>query len=245
MLTMLTRQSLALVVLLALASLVAATGANAGGPSTPIVTSPSRPFVKQKSFRVSWSASTAEAGIKGYDVRYRRARWNGRFGSFVTWRSLTPARRATFIGSPGSTYCFSVRAIDLGGSASEWSAERCTAIPLDDRALRARGGWSRERGRGYYLKTYSLSFTRGAALVRRGVVAKRLALIATKCDSGTVKVYWKGTLLKRINLASRVVRKKQLFRLATFPAVETGTVRIVVASRRMPVEIEGLGVSAV
>lgn len=219
--------------------------ATASVPTTPTVTSPYRAFVKQKSFLVSWSASTADAGIQGYDVQYRTARWNGGFGPYASWQALTPATSARFLGMPGSTYCFSVRAVDLAGAASEWSAEACTAVPLDDRALAAKGGWSRERGRGYYLKTYSLAFAKGAALTRSGVVAKQLALVATKCDSGRVKVFWNGTLLKEINLAANVVRKKQLFPLATFAAAETGTVRIVVSSRRMPVEIEGLGVSAV
>ena len=32
----------------------------------------------------------------GYDIRYRRARWNGDFGARVTWRSGTTATSATF-----------------------------------------------------------------------------------------------------------------------------------------------------
>jgi hypothetical protein len=218
--------------------------AAAGVPSAPTLVSPSRPFVKQKSFLVSWTASTAEAGIQGYEVQYRTARWNGGFGAYATWQAMTAATSAKFVGSPGSTYCFSVRALDLAGAVSAWSAEACTAVPLDDRALAAKGRWFRERGRGYYLRTYSLAFAKGAALSRSGVVAKQLALVATKCDSGRVKIFWNGTLLKEISLASAVVRKKQLLPIATFAAAETGTLRIVVSSRRMPVEIEGLGVSS-
>ena len=113
------------------------------------------------------------------------------------WRAATTATSATFTAWSGYTYCFAVHARDTAGVRSYSTAETCTAIPLDDRSLTRSSGWTAGTGDAYYRSTYLRSSTYGAKLTRTGVVARRIALLATTCPTcGSVKVYWGSTLLK-------------------------------------------------
>ena len=133
---------------------------------------------------LAWSASQGSALITSYDVRFRRAAWNGSFGSYVLWQSGTTATDGSFHLQAGSTYCFSARAHDELGLVSAWTTETCTFVPLDDRSLTRSAGWTLGTGPAstYLGGTYVLSSTRGAKLTRTGVVARRLSLIATTCS---------------------------------------------------------------
>jgi hypothetical protein len=95
------------------------------------------------------------------------------------------------------------------------------------------------------MRSYSVSSRPGAALTKTGVRTRRIAVVATKCATcGTLGVYWKGTLLKKLNLAASSTAKKQLITVATFGSSRSGTVKLVVLSSGRPVIVEGLGVSA-
>ena len=157
-------------------------------------------YLATASVALGWSATPGIAPVTSFDVRVRRAPWNGGFGSTSDWLSGTTANTATFNGSPGSTYCFSVLARDAADILSAWTTETCTAIPLDDRSLARAGAWAAGTGSPYYRSTYVRSSSYGARLTRTGVVAKRIALLATTCRTcGTVKVYWGSTLLKTVS----------------------------------------------
>jgi GH25 family lysozyme M1 (1,4-beta-N-acetylmuramidase) len=214
-------------------------------PSVPRFSAPAAPFERKAALAVAWHSTDLGDGVAGYDVRYRSAPTNGDFGAYVAWRSATSETSSGLVGVPGTTYCFSARAGDRAGNESGWSDETCTAAPLDDRALARRSGrWRRATARGYYHGTYSLAAVSGASLVRSGVQAKRLALLATRCPTcGTVQVFWNGVLRKRVALTAARLEKRQLVELMAFPAAETGTVRIRVASSARPVFIDGLGAS--
>lgn len=202
-------------------------------------------FQPSTSFDVSWDAEDAESGVVSHHVRYRRAPAKGEFGAPVTWKAETASNSDTFDGSAGSTYCFSTRAADLAGNTSGWSAEECTSVPLNDRQLKAKGSWARKKAAGSYLGTYSQSKSRGARLIRKRVTAGEVAVVVTTCSRcGAVRVYWSGKLLKRISLSSAKTRKNRLVKVADFPSVATGTVKVVVATKRKLVRIEGLGAAA-
>jgi len=202
-------------------------------------------FQRKRTFVVNWTATDDESGIASYDVRYRRTGWHSPSRPPRSWRLATTATKATFRGAPGSTYCFSTRARDRAGNRSPWSRQRCTALPLDDRALAARGAWRRTDVLGAYLDTVSTSRANGATLVRLGVRARRLSLIATRCPRcGTVSVYWNGSLLRTVRLDANLRRTRQVVRVAAFNNVERGSVLIRVASRGKPVAVDGLGVSS-
>lgn len=190
-----------------------------------------------------WSAVAGTSAVASYDVRYRWARWNSGFGSPTTWQSMTPATSATFGASPGSTYCFSVRARDSLGALSGWTPEACTAVPLDDRSLTRSGGWTAGSGASYYRSTMLRSSSYGAKLTRTGVVARRVALLATTCRTcGTVKVYWGATLLKTVSLYSATTVDRALIPVRTFTSPRSGALTIKVVSRGKKVIVDGTAI---
>jgi uncharacterized delta-60 repeat protein len=205
-----------------------------------------RRFQTRTSFAVSWrGASDGGSGIESYEVQVKRARWSGGFGSYAVWKSAAAGTAATFVGRPGQTYCFRARTRDGADNLSTWSRPRCTAVPLDDRALTASGPWLRKTGTGYYLGTRSLSWVPGATLVKTDARARRLAVVVTKSpECGLIKVYWKGRLVREITLTASVTRRKQVVGVAFFDTPRSGKVAIVAASSTRAACVEGLGVSA-
>ena len=179
------------------------------------------------SIHLTWGASPGSAVVTTYDVRYRQARWNGGFGAMATVIDGTAATSATFAGAPGATYCYSVRAHDAAGSVSAWTAETCTVVPLDDRSLARSGSWTSGTGSSFYVSTYRRSYTAGARLVRTGVVARRIAVVATTCPTcGKIRVYWGSTLLKTVSLYSTKTVNRKILPIYTFSSARTGTLTI-------------------
>jgi alpha-tubulin suppressor-like RCC1 family protein len=195
---------------------------------------------------VHWGATPGTGTVTTYDVRYRRAAWNGSFGAYSAWLSATALTGATFSGLPGSTYCFSVRAHDSLSLVSAWTSETCTAVPLDDRSLSRIGTWTLGSGSAYYRSTYTRSSTNGAKLVRTGVVARQLAILVTTCRTcGTVRVYWGSTLLRTISLYSATTAYRRLLAITTFTSARSGTLSIRVISSSKPVIIDGVAIRRV
>ena len=64
---------------------------------------------------------------------------------------------------------------DALGTVSAWTAETCTAVPLDDRSLSRLGSWTAGTGSAYFRSTYLRSYGYGAKLVRTGVVAHSIS----------------------------------------------------------------------
>lgn len=220
---------------------------SSGGPAYPVAHLTGLPiWLTTTSVALSWSATHGTAALASYDVRYRRAAWNGAFGAYTTWRAATAATSGVFVGAPGSTDCFSVRARDAAGRLSSWTAETCTALPLDDRSLTLHGTWTRSLSTAYYRGTYLRTSSHGAYLTRTGVVARRIALLVTTCPTcGTVKVYWGSTLLKTVSLYSSTTKYKRLISVAVFSSVRTGTLKITVSSYSKKVFIDGIAVRRV
>lgn len=158
----------------------------------------------------------------------------------------TGSGSATFIGEPGSTYCFQATAADREGNNSQPSGEYCTAIPLDNVSFKHRGGWLKKLGTGHYLETFSQTKLLGATMTLSNVTAKHLAIIVTKCPKcGVVKVFFGGQLLRRIQLRSSTTKKFRTIELKTFDSVLTGTLKVRVISDGKLVKVDGLGISAV
>ena len=179
--------------------------------------------------KISLSFSgTDNVKISDYDVRYRKAPYNGGFGSYVypsEWQHTT-ATKVSLSVSKGTTYCLSVRSRDVSDRTSGWS-ERCTAVALDDRSLSITSGWTRGTGTAYYAHTITRTTKKGVALTRTGVQAKRIYLVVTRCRGcATVGIYWNGTLLKKVSLASSTTKNKQVIAIKTFSAVKTGKLTI-------------------
>jgi hypothetical protein len=83
----------------------------------------------------------------------------------------------------------------------------------------------------------------GAKIVRTGVVAKRIAILATTCSTcGSVQVYWGSTLLRTISLRSTVTVNKKLITVTTFTSARTGTLTIKLSTSGRKVLIDGVAI---
>jgi hypothetical protein len=143
----------------------------------------------------------------------------------------------------GVDYCFAVRATDQAGNTSAWTAPRCTARSLDDRALTVSAGWTRGTGTAYWNQTITTTSTQGATATRAGAELDRVGLVATRGPGmGTVAIYAGVTQLGQINLAAPVTHYQALILLPPF-TYQTGPVQIKVLTTGKPVQIDGLAIS--
>ncbi|MFJ9316262.1 hypothetical protein ACIRN4_18895 [Pimelobacter simplex] len=224
-----------------LSSYVQADFLDVAGP-TGTVTGPG-PQVLAPSFAVTWSATDALSGVKSTDLLVRSAAWNAKSlsASQVTGNDLTGSAKV-FAGTRGATYCFAVQSVDKTANLGLRSAERCTSVPLDDRALTGKG-WKRQAKAGHFDNTVSFTKQRGRVLKLKGVQAKRLALVATKsAKGGKVAVIWNGKVVRTISLKGKGARL--VLPVATFGSVQGGTLKIKVISKTgRKVLIDGLVVA--
>jgi hypothetical protein len=209
----------------------------------PTVAFTSGAFELTKAASVSLSyGATDSSGVGSYDVRYRTATYLANFGAYVNAASATKATSIALNVAAGNEYCISVRARDVFGTVSGWTAERCFSRPMDDRALTASAGWSRGANGVYYLGTVTSSSTKGAALTRT-VQAKRLFLIATRCQTcGSLQVYYGGKSVGTVNLNNATTQYQAVIALPTPATFLSGTVQLTVRDGAMTHQIDGLAV---
>jgi hypothetical protein len=195
-------------------------------------------FERQHPFTVRWSAADDGSGVKSFDVRVRDARASSRsFGSVRGFRTATTQTSGRFAGTDGNTTCFSSRARDKAGNVSSYTGERCTATPLDDRALRRSGRWQLGGGRGYYAGTYSRTRTLGAKLISPLITGSQLALLLTTGPhAGKIQVSWHGHS-RTLDLHSTRTQNR---RVSLTGFAGTGRLTIKTLNTR-PVLIDGLG----
>lgn len=206
-------------------------------------------FTMGSSRTVSWSGSdnAGGSGIAFFQLRYRRAPWNGGFGSWTypsSWEFWDGVTNSVSVAAPaGYTYCFSVQAVDEAGNPSGWSASKCSARVLDDRGLSASSGWSRSSSSAFYLGTVTATSSSGRVLTRSGAVASRLALVATTCPTcGSVKVSIGSQSLGTVRLYSSTRKNKQIKVLPSF-SPKSGTVKVTSTTTGKPVLIDALGIT--
>ncbi|MFE7329402.1 fibronectin type III domain-containing protein, partial [Streptomyces sp. NPDC057565] len=210
------------------------------------MTGPSSAFTLSTNLAPAWSVKDAGAGTANVDVRWQRAPYTSGYGAWVypsAWQKTTATKLTLSGAARGFTYCFSARARDKAGNLSVWSSARCTAVALDDRALTASKGWSRTSGTAYYANTATVTSKSGVTLQLKGVQAKHLALVATRCAScGSIGVYWNGALIKKIDLYAAKAQHKAILDIATFNGIRSGTLTLRTLSSRT-VQIDGTALS--
>ncbi len=210
-----------------------------GSPFT-VTTGPTAALWKRARIPVSWKATDWSA-IAGYDVRARVAPWNGGFGSWSLWKSGVTTTRARHAAKPGHTYCFSSAATDVWGNPEVFLTQRCTTTPVDDRTATVSAGWTREKVKGFYRGTATVTTWRGATMSLKGIKAKQLALLVAKGPrNGKIWVHFNGTDLGTYRLASPKNHKKVVINLKKFGKVKKGTLSITVLSSGRPVQIDGI-----
>lgn len=211
---------------------------------TLAMTGPGTPYTLTTSLAPAWSAKDVGGGLANVDVRWARAAYNGGFTSPAypsSWQRTTATKGTLSGAAPGYTYCFWARARDKAGNVSAWSPPRCSAVGLDDRSLTASTGWTRVANSVFYRSTATATSRSGVALVRKGVQAKRIYLVATRCPScGTVGVYWNGTLIKKVNLSASTTTRRSVLGITSFSSVRSGTLTIRTLIRNKTVQIDGV-----
>jgi hypothetical protein len=212
---------------------------------TAALTAPAAPFLVGNRARLTWQGTDAEgSGIDHYDIQRRVAAYNTGFGPWATYAtepSGTSTMTATGL-AHGHTYCYRIRAVDVAGNVGSWSAGRCTAVPLDDRALTATSGWTRGSGTSFWNGTITTGTAKGRALSLAGAQLDRAGIVATRCSScGTVGVYVGTTRVGKLDLAG-TKRYRTLFVLPAF-TYRKGTVTLKVLSNGRSVQIDGLAIT--
>lgn len=195
----------------------------------------------QPTVTLRWAASdSGGAGVASHDLRVRTASVSGAFGSADYPAALQGLRTtsATVSLAQGSQYCFAVRGRDNAGNVGGWSAEKCTAMVLDDRGLSASGSWTRGASTAYALGTYSRATSTGVSLSRSSVQGRQISLVGTVCATcGYVEVYHNGVRLGRVSFSGARTAFRQEKFLPLQPATRTGTVTIrTVDTRRVYID---------
>jgi hypothetical protein len=210
---------------------------------TATLTRPTAAQVLGSSAVVSWTGADTGSGVATYQVRYQRAPWNGRFGAWsypAAWQTLTTTSLTATRLARGYDYCFSARAIDRAGNVSQWTAARCIAVPLDDRALSPSTGWTRASSTRFWNSTATGTTRRGASLVRTGARFTRVGVVATRCaNCGVVAVYSGSTYLGRLNLAASRTSYRSVLMLRRV-SLRSATITLRVLSSGKLVQVDGL-----
>lgn len=193
------------------------------------------PVVSSSDFRLSWKAVDTGSGIAGYDIRYRAAQWSGAFGPYVAWQTNSSDTHGIFLGKPGWSYCFQLRAADRDGNGTDWTPERCASVPLAPQSMTRSSGWT-------VGATSVRAQERGASLLVPQVIAKRIYVSVVRCPGcGTLSVLWSGRPVATLRLDARD-RSRALIPVASWPSVRRGALRLSVASTRGSVTVAGLGI---
>jgi hypothetical protein len=217
---------------------------------TVTATAPAQPFTLASSATVSWTGqdNTGGTGVAYFQVRERTAAYSSGFTPWAypsTWQALSPAATSVTASglAQGGDYCFAVRAVDNAGNTSAWTTPRCTARPLDDRALSVGTGWARGTGSSYWNGTITTTSTHAATATRTGAELDRVGIVATRGPGmGTVAVYIGAKQIGQISLAAASTSYQNLILLPRF-SYSAATVAVKVVSSGKPVQLDGLAVS--
>ena len=213
-------------------------------PSATLKT-PTAPFVLAATTNVSWSGADTGSGIASYQLRYQRAVWNGTFGLWTypsAWQALHVTSVAPTL-SVGYTYCYAVRSVDHAGNTSAWTASRCTARSVDDRAGVISTGWIRGASSAYYLGTYTQTTGLSRTVTFKSARLDRVGIVATKCPTcGVVWVYAGPTVVGKVSLYSATTVRKALIVLPRF-SLRTASIVVKVMTSGKLVQLDGLAVS--
>jgi hypothetical protein len=212
----------------------------------PAVTTRALPvFTLASSVGVTFDGSdVGGSGIASFKITTSRTSYSGTVLTPPAPITRTTKGSVSFTTTRGATYCFTVLVTDRAGNSS--SSKRCTASALDDRHLSASTGWTRATNAYLYAGTYSTAARTGVTLTRTSVRAKRISIVATKCNGcGTVGIYLNGVLQKQISLNNGgATLHKQVIPVIAYSAARRGTLTIKTWSSKR-VYVDGLGISQV
>ncbi|XVV15737.1 hypothetical protein ACQP2X_15750 [Actinoplanes sp. CA-131856] len=206
----------------------APTGAAVAAPATVLTTSAA----------VSWSA-TDKSGIANYDVRWRTNSGVQPMSAYTYPANLqaTTASRTTVPLTAGKAYCFSARAHDVAARTSEWSAERCTLSPFDDRWMNTMSkGGKRVAWKGFFGNTATVLPAKGS-VTRYNVTASQVGVVARTCPTcGTLTATLAGLKLGTVSL-----RTPKITRLVIWvPAIGQQRIGTLTLTASTPATLDGV-----
>jgi hypothetical protein len=209
------------------------------------MTGPAARGTTSKKTSFTWFGGYSSSTVATYDVRFRKARYDGKYGPWTrpaSWQGTAVSDVPLGLRA-GYTSCVAVRARNRAGQRSGWTTQRCTARSLDDRSLARSAGWKARSGKdSYFGGTYLTTTRKGATLVRTGARLKRVGVVASTCRScGKVAVLLDGKRIGTVHLAG----PKHASRVLMLPAVsrQKATVTLKVRSSGQRVRIDGLVLS--
>ncbi len=214
-----------------------------------IMTGPASLFFKKSRIRATWdgadwSGDTGAAAGYQYDVGLAIGAWNRTLGAYSPWAEGTTATSGHHGARPGHTYCFRTRALDAGSPqpvTGPWSTPMCTTTPVDDRTATVSPGWSRQRIKGFYRHTGTVTTWQGATMTLKGVKARHLALLVAKGPkNGKIWVFFGNQDLGTYGLSAHKNKKKVVIDLATFSQVKKGTLTIIALTAGKQIRIDGI-----
>lgn len=210
---------------------------------TTRMTSPGTRTTTTLRFPIAWTATDGQSWVARTRVQRRTATWHGTFGRWSTWISRRTARTATYRGRDGRSYCFRARSTDAAGNIGAWSRQQCRTTPVDDRRLRASGGWKRVKVSGAYRGTETRTARHGQRLSLAGSHGRRFALLATTCRTcGSVRVSIRGRVVRTVSLRSRRTIKQHVLPIASYRSLRTRRILLTVRSHGKSVRIDGIAV---
>lgn len=187
------------------------------------------PVTLGKSWAATFTAADNKA-VANIDVRVRSSAGPSKaltgWSYPVAWQGLANALSVTAAGKPGSTYCVSTRARDTKNNVSEWSPQSCTAIALDDAALKKAGKWQKYSSPSYFGGS-SLRVRSSTAYLSTPVRSSALYVVATTCPTcGKVGVSYGKHGTWMVDLRSATKKHRQIIKVQG-PDTFTGTAKIV------------------
>lgn len=209
------------------------------------ITAPTAAAITGSAVANNWTGRDTGSGVASYQQQIRRASVGGRLGGWANLGKPWPASvtRTTVSGlARGYTYCLRVKATDRAGNVG-YSAPRCFAVALDDRALTASAGWHKSTGSSYYARTAMTTTKRGASLRRTNATLDRVGVIAkTGPRAGKIGVYVGSRLIGKLSLAAAHTHYRTVLLLPRF-SLRSGTVTVKVLSSGRSVVVDGLVIS--
>jgi len=183
---------------------------------------------------LSWDTPVASSAVTSYAVRTRTATPTSGLTAWSTptaWKALTRTSISPSL-APGQTVCFSVSATNRAGQVGPWSATRCTARPLDDKAgATVSSTWKRTVSPTMWNGSALTTTTRLARWSLANVTTDRVGILATTCATcGSVNVFVGSTAIGTINLVSPTTTHQTLILLPKLSRAVTGPLTIVVRS---------------
>ncbi len=154
--------------------------------------------------KVTWTSSD-DQGIARHDV-YERAGGPSAARSLVASTSPT-VKTYSRSGTQGTTYCYDVTAVDVGGNSTT-SGSGCAAVPLDDVSLQPFGAVDRLRATDTYLSTVTKLNAAGEEL-RATVTGRRLGVLVKRTSSsGKLQLWLDGAKVATIDLYSATTKSR-------------------------------------